>query len=731
MRWWRTAGLASVLAVACGSSRGGEPEAGAGEGGEGGSGPGTGGTSSGRGGQAGKGSGGDAATGGEDTDPSGAGQSGSSGSGEGGAGSPQKPLPGSALFTDDRVLEVRLTLAESDWQELEEHGDREEFVPAAATLSGNDFAAVSFDEIGVRHKGSYSLHHCWDEFDGVRSHADECEKLSLKLKFDEYDADGRLDGLKRLNLHAASGDETKLRDLLSYDLFRDFGIAAPRVAPARVYVNGELLGLFIAVEEVDGRFTKAHFPNGPDGNLYKEIWPRTEVSDEDFAAALETNEEAADVTDMRDFAAAIAGSNADDFVERMAPWVDLDQVLRYVVVDRATKNWDGITAFYTPYSSHNFFWYHDDSSRDRFHLIPWDLDNTLWEFDPYMHPEQWATAPPVPDWNSKPLDCTPRSVWEVGGSTNVTPPRCDPFLDLLARTSWPRFVALGNELLEGPFTLSRLNAKVSARSAQLASLVAEDPTLDVEAWQSAVSDLSTILAQNIEDFRDFLAEGLIEEQPPPPPELTPDELNVPTADTGLHIDGMTNFEFAAPTSGFPLGVSVVSDGTSTVQASWNDASAISGNADLLFNFTFARGPEPYDEWVNLDLRSAVTNIDALTRIMVTLRTDVPRTVRIRLRSSVYDTEYAGVWSEFGQDFGASAVPRTVELTLHDLVYPSWARDAWTDGQGWTTSDEAALANVLQNFGGLIFVPGATLDPSGELKSAEETGFVAIDNIYFR
>jgi hypothetical protein len=54
--------------------------------------------------------------------------------------------------------------------------------------------AAEFAEIGVRHKGSYSLHHCWDEFDGVRSYADECAKLSLELKFDHTDADAWFDG---------------------------------------------------------------------------------------------------------------------------------------------------------------------------------------------------------------------------------------------------------------------------------------------------------------------------------------------------------------------------------------------------------------------------------------------------------------------------------------------------------------------------------------------------------
>lgn len=731
MRWWRVACGVSAFVLGCGGSEDG----GSGAGGQGGGA--TGGspsTSAGTAGESGVepgtpgGSGGEGAGGGE-------GSSAGAGADAGRGGTTAGPRPGDAFFMKERVLEVRLTMLAANWQELEDHGNREEYVASAATLSGTDFASVSFDEIGVRHKGSYSLHHCWDEFDGVRSRADECEKLSLKLKFDEYDSGLRLDGLKRLNLHAVSGDETKLRDLMSYAIFREFGIEASRAMPARVYVNDELLGLFIAVEEVDGRFTKAHFPHAADGNLYKEIWPRVEVSDDDFLDALETNEEAADVSDMRAFATAIAASSVDDFAERMEPWIDIDRTLRYLVVDRALKNWDGITAFYAPLSPHNFFWYHEDSSDGRFHLIPWDLDNALWEFDPFMHPEQWATAPPVPDWNAKPLDCEPRSVWEAGGETLVTPPRCDPFLDLLARTSWPRFVELGHEFLEGPFTASRLLAQVEAHRARIAPLVADDPTLDAASWEAAVSEFSEILQHNVDDFRAFLAAGLIDEQPPPPPELTEEELNVPTTNSGLHVDGMTNFEFAAPNSGVPVGVTAIGDASASFLARWNDASPVSGNADLLFNFTFTRNPGTYDEWVNLDLRTgSEVDISSLSRIMITLRTDVSRTVRIRLRSSVYDATYGGVWSEFGEYYSVNAVPRTVQIDFHDFEYPSWAKDEWTGAQGWpagAAGDAAALDAVLQKFGGLIIAPGATTDPEGELKTAMETGFIAIDNIYFR
>ena len=82
---------------------------------------------------------------------------------------------------------MELTIAEADYQELEQRGNLEQYVPAAVRIGrgarpGVAETLLELPQVGVRHKGSYSLHHCWDEFGGVRSYANECARLSLKLK---------------------------------------------------------------------------------------------------------------------------------------------------------------------------------------------------------------------------------------------------------------------------------------------------------------------------------------------------------------------------------------------------------------------------------------------------------------------------------------------------------------------------------------------------------------------
>lgn len=721
-------------------------------------------------------------------------------------------LPGATVFANDQILDVDITLAPADATYLEQHGNLETYVPGEVTITGNGFEPYSASGVGVRHKGSYSLHHCWDEYD-VRRYDGECQKLSLKLKFDEFTQGQRFDGLKRLNLHASSGDNSKFRELLAYNTFADFGVDAPRISVARVSVNGELRGLYFAVEELDGRYAAAHYPDGPDGNLYKEIWPVAAQTETVYVDALETNDKTPDVSDIQAFAAAIDGATAETFVSDMAPWVDIDAVVRYLVVDRAIKNWDGIMAFYDPIRPHNFFWYHDSGNASRFHLIPWDLDNTFWATDPYMTPQEWLLpVAPVPDWNVAPLNCDPRVVWEPYSGTYITPPRCDKFLDLLAQTQWQRFVELGTEFKADVLESVDFKARIAHWQALLAPLVAEDPTLDHE-WVSAEQFYFTALLDDlVYDFGQYMARGLTEEYLEPGPVLLPEpteeELATVTPPRGLEPGRVTNFEFdfgvelppdsdtgttantysgpytsgsydvsfttdvaagdagpgpnvspldaavtstqlestAAQSSPAPLDASaaepdvvplpysdVISDPSSSITASWNTANPIAGYADARIDFVHHRTPGAYNEWVNLFLymNDGVVDVSGYTQIEMTLRADSRRSVRIRIGGAAASDEFGGVWDEFGEYFIVDTYPVHVVLRLHQLTYPSWAKDAWELGQGWEYADEIARERFLATMWGLIFVPGANVDYDGELVDAADPGYLEIDNIYFR
>lgn len=640
-------------------------------------------------------------------------------------------LPGDQLFGDDEVLEIHLTVEPADLAALEEHGNEETYVRARATITGSRIGEVSFTDLGLRHKGAWTLHHCWDEF-GVRSYEGSCAKLSYKLKFDEYLPEVRLDGVKRLNLHSASNDPTRLHELLAYRTFRDFGVEAPRTAVAKVFVNGNVEGLFIAVEAIDGRFTKAHFPSGGgDGNLYKEIWPSPELDMERLAASLRTNEDVGDVSAFVGFASAVSASSSTSFASDVGPWVDLDQVLRYIAVDRALKNWDGIMAFYSDSSPHNFYWYHDSGGSGRFLLVPWDLDNTFWEYDPFMSPDGLVGGESVPDWNEEPESCRPRSVWDMTYSLAITPPRCDRFLDLLAETQFERFQTFAAELLAGPFELSRLQAKFHAYSALLQPIIASDPHMDLGEWLREKQLLELRLERAVSDFEAFALGGLRHEGSPTPPQ----ELEPVVADVGLDPARLNGFEFTAGSPGpAPNGTYAYGSDGATFSVSWNATAPLDGARDLRFDFQFTRQPSLWDEWVNFGYSTSNAEEVDLTghrTLVMSLRADRARSVRVRLASPAYEDSFGGVWSEFGVDLAVSSTPSTVELQLDDFAYPVWAKAAWQVGQGWATSDAEAFALVRQRVTGVIFAPAATRDASGELSTQSEAGYLQVDDIAFR
>jgi len=320
------------------------------------------------------------------------------------------------LFFQNKVPVFRLSLPDERFEQLEKDALLEEYVDAQLEYEG-----VTIGEVGLRYKGSYgSLENCFDD-DGRRI----CDKLSMKIKFNEVDKDLRFYGLKKLNFHSMKQDRSKIADKISYKVFRDAGIAAPRSSWARLEVNGESLGLFALVEQIDGRFTKDRFEEG-DGDLYKEAWPkRTDTSYYD--KFIKTNEDEATHDKITRFAQAMENAAPEDRLEILDEWTSLDAMYTFMAAQDAVAQWDGVTAWYCHNgdmdhcSNHNFYIYSQETT-DHFTWIPWDMDSTMIPTTAMDH---------VPHWTVTDVDCNQGyDVWD-GGAT-VRAPDCDPILAGLA-----------------------------------------------------------------------------------------------------------------------------------------------------------------------------------------------------------------------------------------------------------------------------------------------------------
>jgi len=432
-----------------------------------------------------------------------------------------KPDERSFVFDQSKVREYRFTMDANDLNYMNTRGYREEFKPANLNFEGKEYKSI-----GIRYKGSdYTLPRCF--FPEMNGKVDTngtpnktCPKISYKLKFTEYNKDTRFYGMKKINLHAmtATSEPTKMHEMISYELFRDMGIHAPRTSYANVYINNNLIGLFLAVEEIDGRFTKSRWPDYGDGNLYKEVWPKS-ADTKYYLDGLKTNNDPEDnpnVKKMVSYYNEINSSTAQNFEQKLSPYMDFDYFLRYLVVDVAIKNWDGLRSWYIDHLgpgpiNHNYFYYEEENANGKIWLIPWDMDQALVERDTYFDAGggfpggfpgggfPGGGGQPLPQWNVATTDCG----GQQAGQFRFMPPNCDKLTKLMAN-HWKRYVQLGDLFLKDLFVSQRLNDKITKHQNLINNAVQQDPNIQQGTWTNSVNSLKNYLPNNISSFRSYL-----------------------------------------------------------------------------------------------------------------------------------------------------------------------------------------------------------------------------------
>jgi len=414
----------------------------------------------------------------------------------------------SFVFDQSKVRTYRFTLSASALDSLDRYGYEEKYVRAGMKFEDEDYG-----DVGIRYKGSsHTLPRCFG-YDGINkstigSKRNTCSKISYKVKLTEYDKDTRLYKMKKICLHSMWGDSTKMHDMLAYELFREMGIPASRTSYANVYVNNKLMGLFLAVEEPDGRFTKSRWPDHGDGNLYKEVWPNS-TSSYYYKEGLRTNddpEDNANVQRMINYYNAITASTAQNFAQKLSPFMDFDYFLRYLAVDVAIKNFDGFRTFYMAkgdgwvwVGNHNYYFYEEENAGGKIWIIPWDLDNTFYKNDEY-----YETAG-VPQWNKTATqtqcsDGFKQTYYDFNGNPYVNllqPPNCDQLFKLTASVGWDRYAQLGEQFLNDQFRTQRLIAKINKHKEVISTHIEQDPVVDKVSWANAVDDLKSYLPNYI------------------------------------------------------------------------------------------------------------------------------------------------------------------------------------------------------------------------------------------
>ncbi|MDG2026134.1 MAG: CotH kinase family protein [Acidimicrobiales bacterium] len=320
-----------------------------------------------------------------------------------------------------------------------------------------------------------------------------CRKLSMKVKVNWDGQDQTFYDVRKLQFHAMSNDQSMMHERLGYHMYREMGIAAPSAVHARLVINGEEVGVFALIEQIDGRFNRQNWDEGG-GNLYKEVWPvfaGEAVTEEAAFAGLKTNEDEDPTFDqIQAFGAAMAAADEDDRADTLRRWMSVDEVAAYVAVDRTIANDDGAFHVYCfeggsadMCSPHNYYWY-EDPSRATMHLIPWDLDHA---FANLISPANPVT--PLSDpFGEISNDCQPQ-----GFMIPQVPSVCDPILYAFASFE-SEIDAKVDEFLAGPFSEENVNALLDEWSAQIADAVALEAdthteSVPVQWWEQSLDRL--------------------------------------------------------------------------------------------------------------------------------------------------------------------------------------------------------------------------------------------------
>lgn len=259
------------------------------------------------------------------------------------------------LYSTDRLPRFDITLDANAWATLE--AEPKEWV--RGTFQYEDSI---YENVGVRLKGNHSFR----SLD---------EKASFKIKFNEYISGTRFLGLEGMTLNSMVVDGSMLREWISYRVFRQLGVPAPRAGYAEVYVNGDPFGLYLNLEPYDDSFLQRVYAD-PSGNLYEsessadihgdvEKWDQDEGSDHSRADIMALSELA-----QREGNEVFYGDEAA---------IDMPRFLAFLAGEAIVGHFDGHMG------GHNFFIYHEPAAQ-QWTYLPWGLDQALARKpSPYAH----------------------------------------------------------------------------------------------------------------------------------------------------------------------------------------------------------------------------------------------------------------------------------------------------------------------------------------------------------
>lgn len=403
------------------------------------------------------------------------------------------------------IITIDIQADETEWQNMLDNAINEEYIMADVAVNGKKYSYV-----GIRPKGNNSLQQVYSS---------DSDRYSFKIKFDEYAAGQTCGGLDMLVLNDMLGDATCMKEYTAFEMMKELGIETPYFGYAKITVNGEDWGLYLALEAYNDSYlqrvsgnengtlynVKSTDMNGGNfGNMDKSMQSENTDSTDNSqfrgfggkggmgaanggGSLLYTDDEISSYSAI--FGNVVGGGNEEAYGkvisalkalnsgENIEEYFDVDEILRYLAVHSFVVNLDS----YSSNMAQNYYIYEQDGV---IQILPWDYNYAWGAF-------QGGTASSTVNF---PID-TPVSGVEMSER---------PLISVLFENEeyFERYHGYLSELLEKYFTDGKFNNKIDELDNLIGKYVQADPTAfyTYEEYQTALEvfkNLANLRAESV------------------------------------------------------------------------------------------------------------------------------------------------------------------------------------------------------------------------------------------
>jgi hypothetical protein len=251
-----------------------------------------------------------------------------------------------ALFADGRIVRLRIEATPAEVETFKK--EQRQYAKVLLTEQGGGV----FDQVATKIKGAAGSSRPWND------------RPALTLNMSKFHKGQSFHGLHKWHLNNSVQDETYLNELICAEIFKAAKIPAPRVAHARVWLNGRDVGLYVLKEGFDKTFLRRHFASAR-GNLYDGGF----VQDVDADLKKDEGNDPDDRKDLKALANAAREADPQKRWAEIPRRLDVDAFLSFMVVERMIGHWDGYAN-----NANNYRLYFDPSRGNKAYFLPHGMD---------------------------------------------------------------------------------------------------------------------------------------------------------------------------------------------------------------------------------------------------------------------------------------------------------------------------------------------------------------------